>query len=502
MTASRPLPSWLFWLLLGISFFFATTLLRSNEIQFSSDIARDFHLLREVDEKKFILIGPRSSVGGLFHGPLWIYLNYPAYVLGGGNPVVVGWFWILLSGIFTWSCYRIAKSLFSELVGQLTAIMIALYMVYITNGFFNPHGAMFMIPFFFYTAIKYAQTRNVLYLLAHVLAVGIIIQFQMAIGIPILMLTLIYHIYLCWRHKIVKHLLCFGLLVIPLSTFLLFDARHDHILLKNAIRHIQAGNHAISFGSLVWDRVYNLTTGIEFLRSGGAFGNSIVFFTLMIFIYVEIRKRHHAMVYGTFLYFLVGFYAVSLINAYPLLYFYTFPIFPLAFIMFSSVTTSTFRYVGILAFFIVYVSNLMGISQHLFIHMNNLGVEEASWQTQSEVARSLYSQNDEEFGYFVYAPDTLAYGSKYALLYQGRLSPKKAHSFKKMPVTYLVIAPPPKNDPLMSDAWWKENKLHLSKKPESTTTFKSGYRLEKYSLTPEEIAIPFDPQIDPGIFFR
>lgn len=37
----------------------------------------------------------------------------------------------------------------------------------------------------------------------------------------------------------------------------------------------------------------------------------------------------------------------------------------------------------------------------------------------------------------------------------------------------------------------------ISQKNPSTTIFKSGYKLEKYSLTPEEIAVPFDPQIDP-----
>lgn len=124
-------------------------MLRKQEISFSSDIARDFHLLREVDEKKLILIGPRSSVGGLFHGPLWIYLNYPAYKLGGGNPIVVGWGWIVLSCLFTFSCYTIIRSLFTPLAGQLAALMIAVYMSYISQSLFNPHGAMFLIPFFF-----------------------------------------------------------------------------------------------------------------------------------------------------------------------------------------------------------------------------------------------------------------------------------------------------------------------------------------------------------------
>jgi hypothetical protein len=127
---------------------------------------------------------------------------------------------------------------------------------------------------------------------------------------------------------------------------------------------------------------------------------------------------------------------------------------------------------------------------------------EDSWKTYEDVALALANVPEQNFGYFVYSPDTIAYQAKYAVFFESEKSKKVAVSFKKMPVTYLVIAPPPKNNPLMGDAWWKENKLHLSKKPDSTTTFKSGYKLEKYTLTPEEIATPFDPQIDPGIFFR
>jgi hypothetical protein len=181
----------------------------------------------------------RSSVGGLFHGPLWIYLNYPAFGLGNGNPIVVGWGWIVLSCLFIASSYAIMSALFTPLTGQLASIMIAVYMAYISQSLFNPHGAMFLIPFFFYTAVRYMQTKKAHFLLMHVISTGLIIQFQMAIGIPLFMLTILFHAYFIRKFKTYSHLGLFALILVPLSTFIVFDIRHDHLLIHSAIRHIQ-----------------------------------------------------------------------------------------------------------------------------------------------------------------------------------------------------------------------------------------------------------------------
>lgn len=497
-----PLPIWLFLSVIVCCVFLSTITLRKQEISFTSDIARDFHLLREVDEKKLILIGPRSSVGGLFHGPLWIYLNYPAFKLGNGNPIVVGWWWTVLSCLFIASCYAIMSALFTPLTGQMASIMIAVYMSYISQSFFNPHGAMFCIPFFFYTAVRYMQSKKASFLLMHVISTGIIIQFQMAIGIPLFILTAFFLAYYILKFKTYQHLGLFALILIPLSTFILFDVRHDHLLVHSAIRHIQAGNASVSFQSLVSDRLNNLITGIEFVRSGGALWNTVVFSVFLILVVLQTKSTKYGNIYKAFLYYFLGFYVLSLINKFPLLYFYTFPIFPLAFIIFASLITSSYKYFFIILYTLVLITNLYGIKQHVEIQTANMQVGEDSWKTYEEVAKALGNVQEQSYGYFVYSPDTVAYQAKYAVFFETEKSKNKSVSFKKMPVTYLVIAPPPKNNPLMGDAWWKEHKLHLSKKPDSITNFKSGYKLEKYTLTPEEIDTPFDPQIDTGIFFR
>src|SRR5438270_263380 len=101
-----------------------------KELYFQTDIASDFLLLEELDDKKIVLLGPRSSTGGLFHGPLWLYVNYPAYVIGKGDPLVVGWYWIILIGIFLVTSYYIAKKLFNELTAYLYVLFLSTMLIF------------------------------------------------------------------------------------------------------------------------------------------------------------------------------------------------------------------------------------------------------------------------------------------------------------------------------------------------------------------------------------
>ena len=193
-----------------------------NDIHFSSEIARDFFLLKELDYKKIVLIGPSSSTG-LFHGPLWSYLNYPAYKIGNGDPIIVGWFWVLLVVIFSITNFYIGKKLFNELTGYFFTLMTSLYMVFHVNGFYNPHGAMLFIPSFFFFFIRYFETLKLKYLIIHILFLGAIIQFQMAIGIPFAILSFLAVLYLTIQKKKLKHIFSFGLIIALIGNFLIFD---------------------------------------------------------------------------------------------------------------------------------------------------------------------------------------------------------------------------------------------------------------------------------------
>src|ERR1700704_37205 len=83
-------------ILFGIYLFSLHLLL--GDLLFHTDIARDFLLIQDIAvNNKLTLIGPRAGgIPGVFFGPIWLYLNLPAFIIGNGNPLAVGYFWLLL----------------------------------------------------------------------------------------------------------------------------------------------------------------------------------------------------------------------------------------------------------------------------------------------------------------------------------------------------------------------------------------------------------------------
>src|SRR3989338_10080971 len=181
----------LYFILLVLTLFnvyLASSLVRHGEVNFFNDVARDFLLLEEMDQKKIVLIGPRSSTNNLFHGPIWTYINYPAYVLGNGNPVVVAWFWIFLECIFLITSFYMVRKLFGTLPAFAFIALTSVQMVSHMGGIFHAEATFFFMPMLFFTICMYIKSKKNLYLALHLLALAIFVQLEIGVGIQFFML--------------------------------------------------------------------------------------------------------------------------------------------------------------------------------------------------------------------------------------------------------------------------------------------------------------------------
>lgn len=493
----------LFFLILGFNLILASWYVLHSDIEYSSEVARDLFLMNEVTQKKIVLIGP-SSTTGLFHGPLWTYINYPAYFIGNGNPVFVGWGWILFIIAFLISGFYIGKKLFDKNTAYLFTLMLSIYCVFITRNLYNPHGAFFLVPAFFFFLIRYIQTFKVKYLIAHIFVNGMIIQFQMAIGIPFFILSFLYIFFLAIKSNKKSHLLSFLLIFFTIGNFIIFDLRHEFLLSKQVLKFITSGSkeYFLIF-QMLEQRFRFLVGGAEILRADSGNINYILFSVLMIFLFFQIKDNKYKKIYFSFLYFYFGYLIVSNLNGGGLLYFYLFPLFPIVFLIFSSFSSSRYSKLFLIIFFIVFYSNEYNALTYDILQANySMGKSELSWLFFKNLSSKVFDGKEKEFGYFVYSPDVIGYKPKYAMFYAGKLYQKKAVYFQKKPVTYLVIAPPAQNNPYMKDEWWKVNLLHINKKPESVINFDNGYKIEKYIFSERETSIPTEKGIDPGLHFR
>lgn len=496
----------LFFVVIFFNLVLASWYVLHSDLEYNSEIARDFFLMQEITQKKIVFIGPSSSTG-LFHGPLWLYVNYPAFFIGNGNPLFVAWGWILFVVVFLISGFFIAKKLFDTKTAYLFTLMISVYCVFHARGFYNPHGAMLVIPAFFFFFIRYIQTLKLKYLLFHVLMAGALIQFQMAIGIPFLMLSFAYIAVVTFKAKKLKHLASYLLIVVLLSNFILFDLRHDFLLSRQTFHFSTTASREQlgikNYASMLEQRVNFMTTGIEFLRRDPGNANLVIFIVFLAFLFFQFKDKKYTKMYRAFLYFYFGFLLLSMLNGGGILYFYLFPLFPLVFLIFASFITSRYKELFAIIFFAILILNEQNaINDQLLAQKNAFGKTEESWAFMKNVSSKVFQGKEKEFGYFVYSPDVVGYKPKYALNYVQNLYSKNAYYFQKKPVTYLIIAPPPSNNPYQKDDWWKVNLLHVTKKPIKTINFPNGYKIEKYELSEEEVKIPVEPNIDPGTTFR
>jgi len=180
-----------------------------------------------------------------------------------------------------------------------------------------------------------------------------------------------------------------------------------------------------------------------------------------------------------------------------------YPFFPLVFLIFASFITSKYKVLFITVFAICYLINFNTAITDIKTSASFIGKDQTSWKFLNNMANTLFSVKDNNFGYFVYTPDVIAYAPKYALFYEQKLHPNvNATYLDKKPVTYMVIAPQAVDNPYISYKWWKENTINLKLAPNSVINFPNGYTIEKYNLTKEEIALPYDRNYDPGLGFR
>ncbi len=477
-----------------------------NDIYYYTDIGRDFLIFEEIATKKYVLFGPRADMQGLFHGILWHYLNVPAYILGNGNPVMVGWFWIALIVGFFASVYAVIKKLFDQESALLATALVSASTVQISQGLFHGNGAMIIMPLFFYTFVRYLQTKSVFVLFVHLITVGMLVQFEIAVGVPLALLSCPALLYFIVKHKKWKHIVGFLALVPFAATFILIELKYNFLQFRSFANYLQGARdnaaHTPFVLSLI-DRIRNVGThGVNIVQDP-LHAVNIVFFALLLgAIYLSFKKvDKQRYIYLSFLYFYVGYYILTLLHGGYLIKFWWLPMSILPIMMIATIQKYFVKPV-FLALLIMFMSITTYQNLHFITTLNNQrGNDFHSWQFHYQLAMQAIENAPQEFGYFIYAPDIYGYQDKYAFFYANK---KRGHGvpFEKRLITYVFSEPPPKDFTGHDIDWWVSEKLQIKTQPLSIRKLKGDYEVRTYLLGVDDLKIP--SQITPSdwLFYR
>lgn len=237
-------------------------------LTFDFEKARDLIASMSVySNKKLTLIGPVSEVEGIFHGPLYYYLVGLCYFLFKGDPragSIISFFFNLSSIPIL---FLIGKKLFNTKVGLVSAFVYAVSFEAISYAYWlsNPGPSvpfLFLMFYFFYQF----GTKKETYLVPALFCLGIAVQFQILNIIFISSLIALYFVF--GRPKIsLKHLfLSLSAFFLPLSSFILFDIRHNFLMLNAFINNYfisKGGKFLFSFN--LFDYIERYVTEFNYI---------------------------------------------------------------------------------------------------------------------------------------------------------------------------------------------------------------------------------------------
>lgn len=564
--------------LISFNLFTAAWVPLNGDIHYNSDNARDMLLLDDILTNKPIqLIGARSGISGIFHGPLWLYMNLPAYWLGGGNPVTVGWFWFALyvinCGIVFSTTYfffglmegtlsqkvQIEKNVnerrFKTLLAGLVSTLLFSF-IFRTTGWsqFNANGVLLIMPIIVVLYAVFAQRmrvaqfskRTFFTLTALLFTLGLAIQFQIAFGLPLLFLFSLLILWHIIRTKQWTYIFAFGILVVPLSTHILFDIRHNfqHVrALLNLVGIGGVGGGGLGAGglgagsgvggggsvgfakltgiltSLPQRIIFGLTEATSFIPDYSIWTTVVILGSIG---YVAIRTyrkdttgeksdidkpKHITLMHFLilYLYLVVGFWVITSPYSGHMWPYYYWGFIPLLCMMIGiSVAFISKKYATLTTLALVIMIAIMQAQWFPSAKITSLEPTPISWTFYEKEVGKIFEEAPEEFGYFVFADDLYGYRPKYAFRYHEMLRGKRAVLGEKRPIMYVFFMPTKSVDLTWEGFVQHQVKIgSFEERPaDKVTTFENGIAIYTYHLTVDEQTIEPDSTLLKDLMFR
>lgn len=493
---------------LFILLFLNTLHLWRGDLQFHADIARDFLVMNDmIENHKLTLIGPKSGgISGVFHGPAWYYLNLPLFIFVKGNPAGIAVFWLFLYLIGLSAFYYFSKKMFSKNIALATTTLFASLSIFMPQGFLQCTPATLLVVPAVFFLWRYLNKHHFLDLIITLFLIGMIIQFQMAFGVPILIPLSVYILYDIVKNKNYKHLFCFFILFLPLSTFIFFDLRHEFLQTHAVINYFTTPNlnDDWNFKKYLFERWQAISECFRLISNykiSSVIGLATVFLTN--FFYKKMDKKIKLLwIVSAIIIF--GFWLITIPFRGRIYGFYYGALLPLLCLWWTW-TILNFKKAGTSLIVIIIAINLFfGIRSGLKYIESKDTNDSLYWKFYRQMTNDVFKDsNHENFSYYAWTPDQLGYPIKYAMIYKAKQLKVEISSYQKLPLTYLLIA---KNDaeynPWVNPIYWRTNQVKILREANSSWSYSSGFTIKKYFLNEEEILVEDDPNLIDGLQFR
>ena len=206
--------------------------------------------------KDFTLIGPKTDIDGIFHGPWYYYLMTVPYGLTGGNPLGASLTLVTLTSLVPLVMYLLIKEVLGSWKWTLVAALITVFSfeaITYSRWLHHYSFSLLLVPLFFYSVWRYHKTNKGLYFLSSAVFAAFASQFEIVLVFQFAFVYLL----LLFRQLVAlpsrKTLLAsIGATLAIFSPLIIFNFRHQFITISAIIKFlVSPGQRSLS----LWGRV-------------------------------------------------------------------------------------------------------------------------------------------------------------------------------------------------------------------------------------------------------
>lgn len=229
---------------------------------FGFEQGRDALIVEKISQlQDFVLVGPKTDIGGVFHGAWYYYLLVIPYFFGQGNPLMASAFLVALSSLtpllMYWLLKRMTKSVpLGFVAGFVTAI--SFEFISYSRWLSNVTPAMPLMALALTSLWIYRTTSKEKYFIVAASAAVFASQFEI-----ILIAWLSFAMLMLWLTRLISlpklktWLVVGGLVGIIFAPMLVFNLRNDFISVKALVGYVSSTNGEVG------------------TAAGSSFGNSL-----------------------------------------------------------------------------------------------------------------------------------------------------------------------------------------------------------------------------------
>ena len=262
---------------------------------FLGDEGRDVIIVRRIfTEVHPPLIGPGTSVGNMYLGPLYYYMMAPALLLANFSPVGPAVMIVILGVLTVFLIWFIGRKWFSKVAGLVSAGLYAISptVIIFSRSSWNPNIMPFFALLSIYSIWRVWKLKEFKWMIVLGIAYAFVLQSHY-LGLLLFPSLLIFW----YLARVPKHFTRYAIFIfaILMSPLLIFDIRHNFINVKALYTLIAThdGTVLISVGQII----SKIPVIFNQINTSLLAGNNILFgkiLSLMIFVgclYVIFKKK-------------------------------------------------------------------------------------------------------------------------------------------------------------------------------------------------------------------